>query len=295
MGSPLLAIFSVLPVVNAANVVLAGIIIAVCAFFSRALLHVPEWMPIPPIMMSGFQLPESIIYSSGLTVVAVTLIFCQSLLFLLRRAMLQRDWKKDDRNLTLRFINIAEYSFSIVSALALIVQAVIPVQDNVVYTFFDYVEVTDNTITHETAAACWWMAEALHWLLNFIVELCSSQLQILRRYHSFTVKFFFVTLGMVAGVLGIFVKPTLPAPQSTISLYFLLTNLCYWVSTVCFFLGYFVQSWQTAIILDHLQIRCFIFGSLRSTKHFAAPGESVVEPPSEVEMGKTMSRQSHTD
>jgi len=279
MGSPLLAIFSVLPVVNAATVAIAGVVIGTCAFLSRAFDHIPEWMIFPPIMMSGYMVPESVIYSSGFTVVAIGLIFSQSLLFLLRRAMLQRDWKPDDKNLTLRFINIAEFSFSLVSAVALIVQAVVPVQENVLYTFFDYVEVEQNTVTHETATACWWVGEAVHWILNYIVEKKSLQLSILRKYTSFRVKFGFALLGIICGLLGVFVKPTLPAPKSSILMYFHVTNLCWWISTVCFFLSYFLQSWQSAILLDHLGIRSFVFGTLSSHKHF--PGEEV---PSQAEM-----------
>jgi len=285
MGSPLLAIFSVLPVINAAAVVIAGAVIAVCACFSRVLEHVPNWMTVPPIMMCGYLVPESVIYSGGLTVSAICLIFCQSLLFLLRRAMLQRDWKPSDRNLFLRFLNVAEYSFSVVSALALIAQAVVPVQENVIYTFFSYVEVEANTVTHETAAACWWLGEAVHWILNIVVECGSQQLSLLRRFRSFKCKLFFIVFGIAAGVCGFFVKPTLPAPKSTVELYFHMTNFCFWASTVCFFLAYFVQSWQASIILDHLGIRSFVFGSLASTK--PAPGESVapVEIPSNVEEG----------
>jgi len=275
MGSALLAIFSILPITNAINIIIAGVVGAVCVFFSRAFSHVPDWMIIPPIMMSGYRVPESVIFSSGLTVVGVLLIFCQTLIFLLRRAMLQRDWKETDKNLGLRFVNICEYSFSIVAALALIVQAVVPVQENVLYTFFDAVKVEKNTATHESAAACWWLAESLHWVLNYIVEKGSSQLSILRRYKSFRVKFFFVVVGLITGVIGIFLKPTLPAPKSTVSLYFHTTNFCYWASTACYFVSYFVQSWQAASLLDHLGIRSFVFGGIRATTHFAAPGEPV--------------------
>jgi len=266
MANPLLAIFSVLPVVNAVMVAVAACVIAVCAFLSRVFGHVPDWMTIPPIMMCGYLVPESVIYSGGLTVVAVGLIFCQSLLFLLRRAMLQRDWKPDDKNLVLRAMNLFDYSFSIVACLALIVQAVVPVQENILYTFYDYVKPTDDTVTHETAASCWWLAESTHWILNLIVESRSSQLSVLRRFNSFSFKVAFIAIGIVSGISGVFIKPTLPAPKSTVSLYFHATNFCYWVSTVSFFIAYFVQSWQSAIILDHLGIRSFVFGSLPSTR-----------------------------
>jgi len=271
MGSPLLAIFSVLPVVNAVTVVIAGVVIGICAFLSRVFGHVPAWMTVPPIMMSGYIVPESVIFSSGFTVVGIGLIFCQSLLYLLRRAMLQRDWKPTDKNLTLRFLNITEYSFSIVSCLALIAQAVVPVQENVLYTFFDYVEVEKNTVTHETAAACWWLGEAVHWVLNFIVEKRSPQLSIIRRYRSFKIKYCFVVFGIICGLIGMFVKPSLPAPKSSVMMYFHVTNLCWWVSTVSFFVTYFIQSWQSAILLDHLGIRSFVFGSLNTHRHI--PGE----------------------
>jgi len=272
MGSALLAIFSVLPVVNAVTVIIAGVVIGVCAVLSRIGGHVPDWMEIPPIMMSGFMVPESVIYSSGFTVVAVGLLFSQSLLFLLRRAMLQRDWKPDDRNLPLRFVNICEYSFSVVAAMALVAQAVVPVQENVLYTFFDYVDVEQNTVTHETATAVWWLGEAVHWILNFVVENQSAQLSILRRYRSFLVKFAFVAIGIICGIIGAFLKPNLPAPKSSILLYFHITNLCWWASTVSFFIAYFVQSWQSAILLDHLGIRSFVFGTLAT--HRMLPGES---------------------
>jgi len=287
MGSALLAVYSVLPVTNAAAVVIAGVVISLCAFLSRVFEHVPDWMTIPPIMMSGYVLPESVIYSGGLTLVAVCLIFCQSLLYLLRRAMLQRDWKPNDKNLPLRFVNIVEYSFSIVAAIALITQAVVPVQENVLYTLFNYVEIEQNTITHTTASACWWLAEAFHWILNYIVEKRSEQLSILRRYRSFRVKVFFAAFGIVVGVVGTFLRPTLPAPKSTVELYFHMTNFCYWASSICFFLAYFVQSWQTAVILNQLQIRSFVFGSIPSTKLFATDGEPVtpVDFPSNVEEG----------
>jgi len=57
-------------------------------------------------------------------------------------------------------------------------------------------------------------------------------------------------------------------------------------------MAYFVQSWQAAILLDCLGIRSFVFGTLPSTKHFAASGEPVtpVELPRNVEEG-----QSHRD
>jgi len=276
MGSPLLAVFSILPILNAAACVIAGVSIALCAFLSRVFSHIPDWMTIPPIMMIGNNVPENVIYSGGLTVVAILLMFCQCLMFLLRRAMLQRDWKPADKNLTLRFINVSEFSFSIVACLALIVQAVVPAQENVLYTFYDFVTVEDNTITHETAAACWWLGEALHWILNFIVEKRSLQLSILRQRRSFWTKFGFVALAIIAGIFGMFLKPKLPAPKSTVSFYFHTTHFCWWLSSVCFFLAYFVQSWQSATLLDHLGIRSFVFGSLRSTKHFSASGEPVV-------------------
>jgi len=248
-------------------------------------------MIFPPIMMSGYMVPESVIYSSGFTVVAIGLIFSQSLLFLLRRAMLQRDWKPTDRNLGLRFANICEFSFSVVAGLALIYQAVVPVQETILYTFFDFVTVEQTTVRHETAAACWWLAEAVHWILNYIVEKFSSQLSILRRYKSFRAKFVFVAIALGSGILGMFLKPTLPAPKSTVSLYFHSTNFCYWVSSVCFFLAYFAQSWQSASLLDHLGIRSFVFGTLTTSKQFVAPGEPLaeVELPKNVEEGKTRS------
>lgn len=280
MGSALLTIFSILPVVNAATIAIAGAVIGACAFMSRAFGHIPDWMVIPPIMMSGYMVPESVFYSSGFTVVAIGLFFSQSLLFLLRRAMLQRDWTPTDKNLTLRFINICEYSFSIVCAISVVVQAVVPVQENVFYTFFDYVEVEKNTVTHETATACWWFGEALHWILNFIVEKRSPQLSIIRRYRSFMIKFAFVALGIISGVIGLFVSPSLPAPKSTVLLYFHITNFCWWLSTVCFFVAYFVQSWQAAILLDHLGIRSFVFGTLSAHKHYA--GEAGAPPVSEM-------------
>jgi len=283
MGSALLAIFSVLPVVNAVTVAIACVVIGTCAFLSRTLSHVPDWMSIPPIMMSGYMVPESVIYSSGFTVVGIGLLFCQSLLFILRRAMLQRDWKPSDKNLTLRFINITEFSFSVVSVISLIVQAVVPVQENVLYTFFDYVEIEQNTITHETATACWWVSEAVHWILNFIVEKQSQQLSIIRKYRSFYVKFGFALLAIICGCIGLFAKPTLPAPKSSVMMYFLVTNFCWWVSTVCFFICYFVQSWQAAVILDHLGIRSFVFGTISTHKHF--PGEAGA--PSQAEMAHT--------
>jgi len=267
-----LAIFSVLPVINAVTVIIAGGVMGVCAFMSRAADHVPDWMTIPPIMMSGFMVPESVIYSSGFTVVAVGLLFSQTLLFLLRRAMLQRDWKPDDRNLTLRFVNICEYSFSVVSAMALVAQAVVPVQENILFTFFDYVDVEQNTVTHETATAIWWLGEAVHWILNFVVEKQSAQLSIIRRYRSFVVKFVFVAIAIICGIVGAFLKPSLPAPKSSILLYFHITNLCWWASAVAFFVAYFVQSWQSAILLDHLGIRSFVFGTLSA--HKVVPGES---------------------
>jgi len=272
MGSALLAIFSVLPVVNAASVIIAGVVTTICAFLSRISDHVPDWMTIPPIMMSGFMVPESVIYSSGFTVVAIGLLFSQSLLFLLRRAMLHRDWKPEDRNLSLRFVNICEYSFSVVAALALIAQAVVPVQENVLYTFFDYVEVEQNTRTHETATAVWWLGEAVHWILNFFVEKRSPQLSILRRYRSFTVKFIFVIIAIICGIIGAFLQPSLPAPKSTIVLYFHITNFCWWMSAASFLAAYFVQSWQAAILLDLLGIRSFVFGTLSS--HKVLPSES---------------------
>jgi len=279
MGSPLLAIFSVLPVVNAATCVIAAAVIGVCAFLSRVFGHIPSWMSIPPIMMSGYMVPESVIFSSGFTVVGISLIFCQSLIYLLRRAMLQRDWKPDDKNLVLRVINIAEFSFSLVSAISVIVQAVVPVQQNVLYTFFDYVEVEQSTITHETAAACWWLGEAVHWILNFIVESRSLQLSIIRRYRSYKIKFLFVVIGIICGLIGMFVKPTLPAPKASVMMYFHITNFCWWASTVSFFVCYFVQSWQAAILLDHLGIRSFVFGTLSASKFFPseAPSESGAE------------------
>jgi len=291
MGSPLLAIFSVLPVLNAATLVIACCVILLCAFLSRAFSHIPDWMSIPPIMMTGYQVPESVIYSGGLTVVGIGLIFCQSLLFLLRRAMLHRDWKPDDKNLGLRFANVCEYSFSVVAALALIVQAVVPVQETILYTFYNYAEVDQNTITHENAAACWWLGQAVHWTLNAVVEGLSPQLSILRKYRSFSIKLFFIAVGLVTGILGLFLKPDLPAPKATVSFYFHATNLCYWISTVSFFLAYFVQSWQAAALLDHLGIRSFIFGSLATTKPFAAPGEpvSTMELPKNVEEGHSRS------
>jgi len=280
MGSALLAIFSVLPLVNAVTIVIAGIVIGICAFLSRAFGHIPDWMTIPPIMMTANNLPESVIYSSGFTVVGIGLFFSQSLLFLLRRAMLQRDWKPSDKNLVLRFINISEYSFSVVCVLALVVQAVVPVQDNVFNTFFGYVEVEKNTLTHETATACWWLGEALHWILNFIVEKKSMQLSILRRYRSFYIKFAFALLAIICGFIGMFASPKLPAPQSSVLLYFHVTNFCWWASTVCFFLSYFVQSWQSAILLDHLGIRSFVFGTLSGHRHI--PGDNSVPAPSEL-------------
>jgi len=278
MGSALLAIFSVLPVVNAITVIIAGIAIAICVFLARVFGHLPDWMMIPQIMMVGSQVPESVVYSGGFTVVAIGLIFCQSLMFLLRRAMLQRDWSPNNKNLLLRFINVSEYSFSVVCALALIVQAVIPVQENVLYTFYGYAEVEENTVTHETATYCWWLGETLHWFLNFIVESCSPQLSIVRRYRSFRVKFLLVAIGIIAGVTSLFLKPTLPAPKSTVSFYFHATNFCYWASAVAFFLAYFLQSWQAAALLDCLGIRSFVFGSLRATKIFVARGEEPVSP-----------------
>jgi len=293
MGSPLLAIFSVLPVVNAAMVAIAGFVIALCAFLSRVFDHIPQWMQIPPIMMVGYLVPESVIYSGGLTVVAIGLIFCQSLIFLLRRAMLHRDWKPTDRNLTLRFFNVCEYSFSVVSALALIVQAVIPVQENVLYTFYDYVETEKNTVTHETAAACWWLAEAVHWILCLVVESVSSQLSLLRRYDSFKIKYVFVAIGLIVGVAGLFLRPNLPAPKSTVSFYFHATNFCYWVSSVSFFIAYFTQSWQSAALLDHLGIRSFVFGTLAATKHFVSAG--VPEPVSPVSFTKNVEEGRYTE
>jgi len=266
--------------VNAITCAIAAVVIGLCAFLSRVFGHVPEWMSIPPIMMSGYMVPESVFYSSGFTVVAIGLLFSQSLLFLLRRAMLQRDWKPTDKNLTLRFLNISEYSFSVVAALAMIVQAVVPVQENVLYTFFDYVEVEKNTVTHETATACWWLGEAVHWILNFIVEWRSAQLSILRRYRSFLVKFAFAGIAIICGLIGMFLKPNLPAPKSSVMMYFVVTNLCWWASTVGFFICYFVQSWQSAILLDHLGIRSFVFGTLASHKHF--PGEAGAPADSEL-------------
>jgi len=276
MGSPLLAIFSVLPILNAAACVIAAIVAALCLFLSRVMQHIPDWMTVPPIMMTGNIVPESVIYSGGLTVVAICLMVCQSLMFLLRRAMLQRDWKPEDKNLPLRFTNVCEYSFSIVAAIALIAQAVVPAQENVLYTFYDFVTVEDNTVTHETAAACWWMAEAIHWILNFIVENHSQQLSILRRHRSFWAKFAFVVIAIGSGVIALFLKPKLPAPKSTVSLYFHSTNFCWWLSSVAFFVAYFVQSWQAAALLDHLGIRSFVFGTLSSTKHFSSSGQEVI-------------------
>ena len=231
MGSPLLAVFSVLPLVNACAVVLAGCVVAVCAFLSRYLGHIPEWMLFPPIMMSGYLPPDSVIYSSGLTVVSVALFFCQTLLFLMTRAM----------------------------------------QNNVLYTFFDYVDVEQSTVIHESAAACWWISEAVHWVLAFVVEKRSEQLSLLRRNRrSFVVKYAFVLLALVAGGLAMVLKPTLPAPKSTVSRYFHATNFCWWFSAAAFFVAYFAQSWQSAALLDHLGIRSFVFGSLRSTRYFKA-------------------------
>jgi len=285
MGSALLAIFSVLPMVNAVTVIIAGVVTGVCAFLSRVSDHVPDWMTIPPIMMSGFMVPESVIYSSGFTIVAIGLLFSQSLLFLLRRAMLHRDWKPEDRNLTLRFVNICEYSFSVVSAMALIAQAVVPVQENVLFTFFDYVEVQQNTITHETATACWWLGEAVHWILNFFVEKRSPQLSVLRQHRSFIIKFIFVALGIVCGIVGAFLTPDLPAPKSTIMLYFHITNLCWWVSAASFFAAYFVQSWQSATILDLLGIRSFVFGTLSAHKNIRTESSAEDEIVRNVEEG----------
>jgi len=290
MGSPVLAIFAVLPVVNAITVIIAGVVIAVCAFMSRYSEHVPDWMTIPPIMMSGFMTPESVIYSSGFTVVAVGLFFSQTLLFLLRRAMLQRDWKPDDRNLLLRFVNICEYSFSVVACMALVAQAVVPVQENVLFTFFNYVEVEPNTTTHENATAIWWLGEAVHWILNFVVEKQSPQLSIIRRYKSFIVKFAFVAIAIICGVVGAFLEPELPAPKSTILLYFHITNLCWWASSVSFFIAYFVQSWQSAILLDHLGIRSFVFGTLSSNKVFPGENNGPIEMPRSVEEGSLRKR-----
>lgn len=280
MGSPLLAVFSVLPLVNACAVILAGCVVGVCAFLSRYLGHIPEWMLFPPIMMSGYVPPESVIYSSGLTVVAVALFFCQTLLFLLTRAMLQRDWAPNNKNLPLRFVNICAYSFSVAGAISLLVQAVVPVQNNVLYTFFDYVDVEQNTVIHESAAACWWISEAMHWILAFIVEKRSEQLSLLRRNRrSFVVKYVFVLLALVAGGLAMVLKPTLPAPKSTVSRYFHATNFCWWFSAAAFFVAYFTQSWQSAAILDHLGIRSFVFGSLRSTRYFKVNTDEDAEAP----------------
>jgi len=289
MGSGFLAIFSLLPVINAFAVIGAGIVVFICAFLSRVFSHVPEWMTVPPIYLSGYLVPESVIFSGGLCVVAVLLIFCQSLLFLLRRALLQRD--ANNKNLLMRFINITEYSFSVLSAFALITQAVVPVQENVTYTFFGLAEVTDNTKTHETAALIWWLAEAVHWILNFVVESRSSQLSFIRRFKSFTLKHVIVALAIVFGVLGRYLKPSLPASKSTVTLYFHVTNFCNWATTVCFFLAYFAQSWQAGIILDMLGIRSFFFGSLSRTKRFPTNGELVTPITPSVEQGERRHRE----
>ena len=268
MGSPLLAIFSVLPVINAVTVILAGVVIGLCAFLSRASGHIPDWMIIPPLMMSGNNPPESVIYSSGFTIVAVGLFFSQFLLFLLRRAMLHRDIKPTDKNYPLRFLNVCEFSFSVAAIIALVVQAVIPVQKNVLYTFFDFdgIVVEQDTLTHETAAACWWLGEAVHWILNFILEKRSPQLSIFRKYRSFIFKYAFAAIGIICGCISMFAKPDLPAPKSKVLMYFHVTNLCWWASAVCFFITYFVQSWQSASLLDHLGIRSFVFGTLSNNR-----------------------------
>ena len=268
MGSALLAIFSLLPLVNAVAVLIAACVAGVCAFLSRYMGHVPQWMLFPPIMMSGYVEPESVIYSSGLTVVGVALVFCQTLYFLLLRAMLQRDWAPTNKNLPLRFANVCSFAFSASGAVSLAAQAVVPVQSNVLYTFFDYVDVEQNTLIHQAAAACWWMSEAVHWVLDFVVQKRSSQLSLLRRYRSFLVKYAFVLLGLVSGILGFVLKPSLPAPKSRVLAFFHAANFCSWFSAVSFFVAYLLQSWQSAVLLDHLGIRSFVFGTLRATRYY---------------------------
>jgi len=274
MASALLAIYSLLPVVNAATVFIAAAVLGVCAFLARAYSHVPSYMAIPPIMLSGYVLPESVIYSSGFCIVAVGLLYSQTLMFLLRRLLIVAGVKENESSMH-RVLNWFEYVISVVSIVSLVVQAVIPVQDNVLYTFFGYVERTQNTNLHESATICWWVSEALHWVFNFIVEKRSPQLSILRRYKSFKAKFVFVGIAIVCGLVTLISKAPLHTTNQEAMLIFNIQNLCWWISAAAFFMGYFIQSWQSAIILDHLGIRSFVFGSLRSHKVLPEDADAV--------------------
>jgi len=270
MANALLAIYSLLPVVNATTVIIAGIVVGLCTVLSRVSSHIPSWMDVPPIMLIGYELPESVIYSSGFCVVAVGLLYSQSLLFLLRRLLIVAGVKDSQKTKMHRAIAFLDFLCSVSSIVSLVIQAVKPVQENVIYTFFDYVEKTDNTIWHESATFVWWVSEVVHWVLNFILERNTPQLSsILRRsgYKSFKVKFTFAFAAIVCGLVGLFLKPSLPAPQSKVLRFFNFANFCWWCSAVSFFIAYFVQSWQAAILLDHLGIRSYVFGSIPQTTY----------------------------